>query len=89
MISDSAPALLVGVLAERSISSPQADEPPKSVTEILREGSQIDAAIPEAARITWLAHKREGVPIPVWKDGKTVWTPPEEIEIPDDWPRRR
>jgi hypothetical protein len=61
-------------------------EPPKDVTAIFREGSQIDAAIRKAARIAWLAHKREGVPIPVWKDGKTVWIPPEEIEIPDDEP---
>jgi hypothetical protein len=61
-------------------------EPPKDVTAIFREGSQIDAAIRKAARIAWLAHKREGVPIPVWQEGKTVWIPPEEIEIPDDEP---
>ena len=59
-------------------------EPPRDIHAIFREGTQIDAAIRKAARLAWLAHKREGLPIPIWKDGKTVWIPPEEIEIPDD-----
>ena len=62
------------------------NEPPKDVNAIFHEGSQIDAAIRKAARIALLAHKREGLPIPIWKDGKTVWIPPEEIEIPDEEP---
>jgi virulence-associated protein VagC len=58
--------------------------PPKDIHAIFREGTEIDKAIRKAARLAWLAHKREGLPIPVWKDGKTVWIPPEEIEVPDD-----
>ncbi len=60
------------------------DEPPKDVNAIFRDGTQIDAAIRKAARSAWLAHKREGLPIPIWKDGKTVWIPPEEIVVSDD-----
>jgi hypothetical protein len=61
-------------------------ESPKDITAIFREGTLIDAAIRKAARIAWLAHKREGFPIAVWKDGKTVWIPPEEIEVPEEAP---
>ena len=60
--------------------------PPKDIHAIFREGTEIDKAIRKAARLAWLAHKREGLPIPIWKDGKTVWIPPEEIEVPDDEP---
>ena len=38
------------------------NEPPRDIHAILREGSQIDAAIRKAARLAWLAHKREGLP---------------------------
>jgi hypothetical protein len=60
------------------------DEPPKDIAAIMREGTQVDAAIRKAARNALLAHKREGRPVPLWRDGKTVWIPPEEIEIPED-----
>lgn len=60
--------------------------PPKDINAIFREGTEIDKAVRKAARLAWLAHQREGLPIPVWKDGKTVWIPPEEIEVPDDEP---
>jgi len=58
--------------------------PPRNITEIFLKGSPIDEAIRKAAREAILAHKREGLPVPVWKDGKTVWIPPEEIEIEDE-----
>jgi hypothetical protein len=31
-----------------------------------------------------LRHKKLGEPIVIWRDGKVVWVPPEEIEVPDD-----
>jgi virulence-associated protein VagC len=65
---------------------PAAEPAPKDINAIFREGTEIDKAVRKAARLAWLAHKREGLPIPVWKDGKTVWIPPEEIEVPDDEP---
>jgi hypothetical protein len=33
-----------------------------------------------------IRHKRLGNPIVVWRDGKVVWIPAEEIVIPDDEP---
>jgi hypothetical protein len=29
-------------------------------------------------------HKLLGHPIVVWRDGKVVWVPPEEIELPEE-----
>jgi hypothetical protein len=60
------------------------DEQPRDLDAIFRDGSQIDAAIRKAARLALLAHKREGLPVPVWQDGKTVWIQPDEIEVPED-----
>ena len=42
----------------------------------------IDDAMKRAARDALLAHKQAGVPIAVWRDGKVVTIPAEEIEIP-------
>jgi hypothetical protein len=65
-------------------SKPMPSEPPKDIDAIFLDGTLIDAAVRKAARLAWIAHKREGLPIPVWKDGQTVWIPPDEIEIPED-----
>lgn len=55
-----------------------------NVSELLLDGRRIEAALRKASRNALLAHKREGVPLPVWKDGTTVWIPPEEIEVPEE-----
>ena len=45
-------------------------------------------AIQRAHRASWIKtldrHKRLGNPIVVWRDGKVVWIPTEEIQIPDE-----
>lgn len=41
----------------------------------------IDKAIKEAVRDALIRHKRAGVPIVIWKDGKVVRVPPEEIVV--------
>jgi hypothetical protein len=38
-------------------------------------------AVSEAMREAKRRHKLLGNPIVVWKDGKVVWVPPEEIEL--------
>jgi len=43
------------------------------------DGKEIDAALKAAVREAKLQHKRAGNPIAVWRDGKVVWIPPEEI----------
>lgn len=59
-------------------------DPPRDITAIFREGTLIDAAILEAARAALRAHKRDGVPVPVWRNGGTVWVQPEDIVIPGE-----
>jgi hypothetical protein len=45
-------------------------------------------AMRAAVRDALLAHKRDGDPIVVWRDGHAVWVPADEIGIPlvDDEP---
>ena len=46
-------------------------------------GTPIDEAMSAAFRDAVLRHKQLGQPLVVWRDGKTVWIPPDEIELPD------
>ena len=54
----------------------------------LKEGSAIDRAVWRAIREAVLSHKRAGLPVASWRDGKVVWIPADQIEIPDDTPGR-
>lgn len=56
----------------------------RGVAEIFEEGTPIDRALQRAARTAAIEHKREGVPLVIWRDGEVVLVPPEEIEIPDE-----
>lgn len=51
---------------------------------IFREGTQIDHAVALAARAARIEHKRLGIPLVIWREGKTVLVPPEEIVIDDE-----
>lgn len=55
----------------------------ESIQEILEDDGRVTAALRRAAREAAILHKRAGVPLVIWKDGKVVHVPPEEIEIPD------
>jgi hypothetical protein len=55
-----------------------------SVSERMRDGKGMAKAMGEAIRETVREHKLLGYPIVVWKDGKVVWVPPEEIELKDE-----
>jgi hypothetical protein len=44
----------------------------------------IEKAAARASRQALIAHKREGVPIAVWRENQVVWVPADEIEIPPD-----
>jgi hypothetical protein len=52
----------------------------KDIAAIFRDGVLIDRAIEAAAREAILRHKQLGQPVPVWRDGKTVFVSPEELE---------
>jgi phosphotransacetylase len=41
-----------------------------------------EMAFKEAVAEAIAEHKRQGNPIAVWRNGKAVWIPPEEIVVP-------
>jgi len=47
-------------------------------------GKDVERALQRAVRQALLMHKRIGNPIAIWRDGKVVIIPPEEIVIPPD-----
>jgi hypothetical protein len=55
---------------------------PKDLRAIMLDGTAIQRALREYWIKTLVRHKRLGNPIVVWRDGKVVWIPAEEIEIP-------
>jgi hypothetical protein len=48
------------------------------------EAKAIEGVLRRAVGHALLMHKRAGNPIVAWKDGKVVWIPAEEIEVPPD-----
>lgn len=53
-----------------------------SLLENLQNNDWVTAALQRGARQALIKHKAMGVPIAIWKDGKVVLVPPEQIEIP-------
>ena len=51
----------------------------RDIAKIFREGTLIDKALERAAHEAMLAHKRAGVPLVVWKDGKVAHVDPDEF----------
>src|SRR5438874_10852651 len=50
-----------------------------SLAERLKDHSLIDRALARAVRDELLRHKQAGNPIAVWRDGRVVWSAPEDI----------
>jgi len=42
-----------------------------------------EMALKEAVAEALAEHKRQGNPIAVWRNGKAVWVPAEEIVVPE------
>lgn len=63
-----------------------AQDEPKDIDAIFREGTLIDRAMQAATREAIKQHKQAGLPMTVWRDGRTVFISPEELEsaLPDD-----
>jgi len=53
-------------------------EPPANVLELPLE-VRVEMALKAAAEKVWEEHAREGLPIIIWRDGKMVEVPPEEV----------
>ena len=52
-----------------------------SAIDWMRDTEAIEQAMGEAIQDTLREHKLLGYPIVIWRDGKVVWVPPEEIEL--------
>ena len=52
----------------------------------IEHGKDIERVLQRAVNHALSMHKRLGIPIATWKDGKVVIVPPEEIVIPPDVP---
>lgn len=48
------------------------------------QAKEIENVLRRAVRHALLMHKRAGNPIAVWRDGRVVIVPPEEIVIEDE-----
>ena len=64
-----------------------ASETEKDISRIFRERTLIDQALNASVRDAVLEHKQRGLPLVVWRDGKIVWTAPEEVS-PGDGPQK-
>ena len=53
----------------------------KTIDKIFADGTLIDLALKQAVQSALLRHKQVGNPVAVWRDGKVVWIPPEEIPV--------
>lgn len=51
---------------------------------LLTNREKTDGAFRRAVRDALLDHKRAGNPVAVWKDGRVVIVPPEEIVLPEE-----
>ena len=57
---------------------------------MLRDGEAIDRAIVRAHREVVLRHRKLGLPLVIWRDGRVVEVPADTFELPpDDEPEQR
>jgi hypothetical protein len=63
-----------------------ADAGPSSdpLGERLRDDRLIEDAMARAIRDALRRHKQAGNPVATWRDGRVVWIPAEEIQVPDE-----
>jgi hypothetical protein len=55
----------------------------RDIGELFQDDELIQAALDQAVADALLDHKRAGNPVSVWRDGKVVWIPSEEIPVKD------
>ena len=54
------------------------------LSQLITDTELVTRAIRAASREAVLEHKRAGNPVAIWRDGKSVVIPPEEIVLPED-----
>jgi hypothetical protein len=45
----------------------------------VEEGNLIDEALKQGVREAMIRHKKDGLPVVIYRDGKTVWVKPEDL----------
>jgi hypothetical protein len=53
---------------------------PKDISAIFLDDKFVEEALNAAVRDAVQLHKEKGLPLVVWRDGKTMWISPEEAE---------
>jgi len=68
-------------MASRQASGhPVKAEAPKDVNRVfVEDGQLIDEALKQGVRNAMLRHKAAGLPVVIYRDGKTVWVKPEDL----------
>ena len=51
----------------------------KTILELMTRGDEVDRAVQRAVREALIRHKKLGESVAVWRDGKALILPPEEI----------
>ena len=59
-------------------------EEAKDIDRIFEEGTAIDEALDTAVREALRLHRRAGNPVVIYRDGRIVWVPVEEIKMDDE-----
>ena len=54
------------------------------ISSIIPTGIEADRRVQQAMHAALLDHKRTGDPIAVWQDGRVVWIPADEIDVPEN-----
>ena len=52
----------------------------KDIMALMTEGTEVDKALARGVRDALVRHRQAGVPVVEWRDGKSVWLTPEEIQ---------
>ncbi len=55
-----------------------------TIDQLSSQSASVEAAVKLAVRDALIQHKRAGNPICVWRDGKVVWIPADEIQINEE-----
>jgi hypothetical protein len=54
------------------------------IADAFARGTPIDEAVNEAARDAVRLHRKSGLPMASWEDGKVVWVSPFDVDLPED-----
>jgi hypothetical protein len=59
----------------------------RTIDGLFADSALMEKVLQRAVQEALLRHKQAGDPVAVWRDGRVVWIPPEEIPEPLSEPR--